>query len=117
MFQLLKEESESLRSQTVIIKRGQHMKYMPYAFIELGITMLSSVLNSERAIQVNVQIIWAFTRIRNLVADHVDQRKAIQSYERRLNTHDQQIQVAFATLKDLFQPKPVQPEPEQMLIK
>jgi hypothetical protein len=112
MFQLLKVEAESLRSQTVILKRGQHLKYLPYAFTEQGVAMLSSVLNSERAIQVNVQIMRAFVRIRNLVADHADLRKTIQLMERRLNTHDQQIQVAFAALKSLLQPKA--PELEQI---
>jgi hypothetical protein len=71
--------------------------------------MLSGVLNSPRAIQVNIQIMRAFTRIRNLVADNADLRKAIQQIERRLNTHDQQIQVAFASLKGLFQAKPAEP--------
>jgi hypothetical protein len=112
MFQLSKEEAESLRSQTVILKRGQHLKYLPYVFTEQGVAMLSSVLNSERAIQVNVQIMRAFVRIRNLVADHADLRKTIQLMERRLNTHDQQIQVAFAALKSLLQPKT--PEAEQL---
>lgn len=98
----------------MILKRGQHLKYLPYAFTEQGVAMLSSVLNSERAIQVNVQIMRAFVRIRNLVADNADLRKAIQQIERRLNTHDQQIQVAFAALKGLLQGKillSVQPNP------
>ena len=63
MFQLTKEEFNSLRSQIVTLKRGQHRKYLPYVFTEQGVAMLSSVLNSERAIQVNIAIIimdWIF---------------------------------------------------------
>jgi hypothetical protein len=112
MFQLSKEEEEISRSQSVTLKQGLNIKYLPYAFTENGVAMLSSVLSSEKAVQINIQIMRAFTRIRNLVADHADLRKAIQQIERRLNTHDQQIQVAFAALKGLLQPK--MPGPEQI---
>lgn len=57
MFRLNKSESDSLRSQNVILKRGAHLKYLPYAFTEYGVAMLSGVLNSDRAIQVNIRII------------------------------------------------------------
>jgi succinate dehydrogenase/fumarate reductase-like Fe-S protein len=59
--------------------------------MELGVAMLSSVLNSKRAVMVNIQIMRAFVRVRNLVADYTDFRKAIQNIERRLGTHDQRI--------------------------
>jgi hypothetical protein len=109
MFQLSKDENDSLRSQNVILKRGQHLKYLPNAFTEQGVAMLSSVLNSERAIQVNVQIMRAFVRIRNLVADNSEIRKAIVNIEKRLNVHDRQIQIAFDALKSLLQPSPTLP--------
>ena len=65
MFQLNQEESAELsRSQFVILKKGQNIKYLPYAFTENGVAMLSSVLNSERAITVNIQIMRTFTKLR-----------------------------------------------------
>ena len=62
MFELTKEENLSLRSQNVTLKRGRHSKYLPFAFTEQGVAMLSTVLNSERAIEVNIQIIRIFTK-------------------------------------------------------
>ncbi len=69
--------------------------------------MLSSVLNSERAVTINIQIMRALVRIRNLVADNSEVRKAIVNIEKRLNIHDRQIQIAFDALESLFQSKPV----------
>jgi len=70
MFQLTKEEANSLRFQFGSLKRGQHSKYIPFAFTEHGILMLSSVLNSERAIQVNILIMRAFTKLREILLSH-----------------------------------------------
>jgi ORF6N domain len=80
MFQLTAAEWAALRSQTVILKpgRGQHRKYLPYAFTEQGVAMLSSVLNSERAITVNIEIMRAFVRIRELLAS--DNALALKYY-------------------------------------
>jgi phage regulator Rha-like protein len=103
-FQLSMEEAQGSRSQIVTLKRGQNIKYLPYAFTENGVAMLSSVLNSERAIQVNIQIMRAFTRMRNLMTENKDLLKVIQNIERRLDVHDRQIQVAFAALKSILQP-------------
>lgn len=113
MFQLSKEELENLIFQFGRSSWGG-LRKLPYAFTENGVAMLSGVLNSPRAIQVNIQIMRAFTRMRNLVADNSDLRKTIQNIERRLDSHDQQIQVAFAALKSILQPKPIQPPPEQI---
>ena len=66
MFELTEDENQALRSQNVILKRGQHSKYLPFAFTEQGVSMLSSVLNSERAIQVNILIMRAFKNITHL---------------------------------------------------
>lgn len=77
MFELLKEELRRfLRSQSVTLKapRGQHYKYLPYAFTENGVAMLSTVLNSSRAIEVNIQIMRTFTKIRELLSTHADLR-------------------------------------------
>ena len=88
MFELTKEESQSLRFHfgTLKLKRGEHSKYLPYAFTEQGVAMLSSVLNSERAILVNIQIMRAFTRLRRILASHEDLRKKIEE-------HDTQIKI------------------------
>jgi hypothetical protein len=114
MFQLTIDEAESSRSQIVTLKRGKNIKYLPFAFTEQGVAMLSSVLNSERAVKINIQIMRAFVRIRNLVADNSEIRKAITNIEKRLNIHDRQIQIAFDALKGLFQPTP---EPKGKTIK
>lgn len=110
MFQLTNEEALSLSSfQIGILKRGKNIKYLPYVFAEQGVAMLSGVLNSDRAVMVNIQIMRAFVRMRNLVADNSGVRKAIVEIEKRLNIHDRQIQIAFDALKSLFQSKPALP--------
>jgi len=110
MFQLNIEEAESSRSQIVTLKRGRNIKYLPFAFTEQGVAMLSSVLNSERAVKINIQIIRAFVKLRNVVSDNSEIKKAITNIEKRLNIHDRQIQIAFKALKSLFHPKPELPE-------
>jgi hypothetical protein len=109
MFEMSKDEYETLRCQFGTLRWGEHAKYLPYAFTEQGVAMLSSVINSKRAILVNIQIMRAFVRIRNLVADNSEVRKAIVNIEKRLNVHDRQIQIAFDALKSLLQPVPVLP--------
>src|SRR5262245_53584074 len=69
MFQLSKEEYELLRSQIVVSKKGRGgRRYLPYAFTEQGVAMLSSILRSERAVQVNIELMRAFVRLRELMA-------------------------------------------------
>lgn len=78
MFQLTREEyNELLRCQIGTLKRGQHSKYLPYAFTEHGILMLSSILNSERAIQVNIQIMRTFAKLREMLVTHKDLQKKL----------------------------------------
>lgn len=78
MFQLVEQEYKSLRSQNETLKRGQHKKYLPYVFTEQGVAMLSSVLKSKRAIEMNIAIIRAFVQMRQLIdsnrelADRID---------------------------------------------
>lgn len=105
MFELSKDEFEILRRQFGTSSWGGE-RYLPIAFTEQGVAMLSSVLNSKSAIQVNIQIMRAFVRMRNLVAENSELRKAIVNIEKRLDVHDRQIQIAFAALKSLLQPKP-----------
>jgi hypothetical protein len=110
MFQLTEEEWQSLRSQFVILKtgRGQHSKFLPFAFTEQGVAMLSSVLNSETAIRVNIQIIRVFTRMRQMLLTHKDILLQLEKVERKLTGHDEDIQLIFKYLKQLLNP-PQQP--------
>jgi ORF6N domain len=90
MFQLAVEESASLRSQSGALKigRGRHRKYAPYVFTEQGVAMLSSVLNSERAVQVNVEIMRAFVRLRETISTHKDLARQFIALESR---YDRQL--------------------------
>ncbi|MFH1683282.1 MAG: ORF6N domain-containing protein [Candidatus Margulisiibacteriota bacterium] len=109
MFQLTNEEYHSLRFQFGILKRGKHSKYLPHVFTEQGIAMLSSVLNSERAIQVNIQIMRAFIKFRQILATHQDLRKKIEIMERK---YDRQFSVVFRAIKSLLQP--IDPKKKQI---
>jgi hypothetical protein len=102
MFQLTKNEYDSLRSQIAILKRGKHSKYSPYAFTEQGVAMLSSVLNSETAIQVNIQIIRLFTKMKQLILDNKDLWMKIKKIEQHLLKNDEEIKTVFAYLKKLL---------------
>ena len=104
MFQLTKEEYNRLRSQFVTLKRGQHVKYLPYAFTEHGILMLSSVLNSERADKVNMLIIDTFVKLRELKFIHKDIVQHLEQVQNKLAEHDNQIIVIFEYLKHLKKP-------------
>ena len=83
MFELTRKENQSLRSQNVTLKRGQHSKYLPFAFTEQGVAMLSSVPNTERAIDVNIEIMRAFVRLRQMLALHKDLERKLVALERR----------------------------------
>ena len=101
MFQLTKDEYDRLRSQNVTLKRGQHAKYLPYAFTEHGILMLSSILNSERADKVNMLIIDTFVKLRELMFMHKDVIHQLEQVQTKLTEHDNQIMVIFEYLKQL----------------
>ena len=81
MFQLKQEEYESLRFHFGILKRGQHSKYLPCAFTEQGVAMLSSVLNSSRAIEVNILIMRAFVRLRGMMSSHKELLRKLEEME------------------------------------
>jgi len=83
MFQLQKEEYESLRSHFGTLKRGEHSKYLPYAFTEQGVAMLSSVLNSDRAIEVNVQIMLTFVKLREMLSTHKDLARKLADMKKK----------------------------------
>lgn len=83
------------------LKRGQNIKYLPYAFTENGVAMLSSVLNSERAIAVNVQIMRTFTKLREMLTTHRELRQKIEEMEKK---YDYQFKVVFDAIKQLIEP-------------
>ena len=103
MFQLTEDETDRLRSQTVTLKkgRGQHRKYLPYAFTEQGVAMLSSVLKSPRAIQVNIEIMRAFVSLRQLVTSNADLARKLNALERK---YDGQFKIVFAAIRELTEP-------------
>jgi hypothetical protein len=108
MFQLSKEEVDFLRSQIVTLKkgRGQHSKYLPYAFTEQGVAMLSSVLRSQRAIQVNIEIMRTFIRLRQMLASHVELARKLDALEKK---YDAQFKQVFEAIRRLMAP----PEPKR----
>jgi ORF6N domain len=102
MFQLTREEVRSLRSQIATSKQGRGgRRYTPLVFTEQGISMLSTVLNSERAIQVNIEIMRAFVRLREMIATHKDLARKLEALERR---YDAQFKVVFDAIRELMAP-------------
>lgn len=85
MFELSHEEHNSLRSQFVILKRGQHSKYPPFAFTEHGVSILSSVLNSDRAIQINIEIMRAFSKYRALLLESKELNSEIKRLDSKID--------------------------------
>ncbi|MCC6758600.1 MAG: ORF6N domain-containing protein [Candidatus Omnitrophica bacterium] len=105
MFQLTLEEAKILRSQIATSSWGGP-RYLPHAFTEQGIAMLSSVLNSERAIAVNIAIIRAFVQLRQLMATHHDLAKKINDLDRQYKDHDQKIVMIYEAIRKLMTPSP-----------
>jgi len=101
MFQLSKNEYDSLRFQFGILKKGQHSKYLPQVFTQDGVAMLSRVLNSQKAIQVNIQIMRTFTKLREMMLSHKDLQKKIESMESK---YDYQFKIVFDAIKQLLKP-------------
>ena len=101
MFQLTEREWADLKSQSVIPSPWGGRRTAPYAFTELGVAMLSSVLNSERAIQANILIMRAFTQLRTMLASHADLARKLESLECK---YDGQFRVVFEAIRDLMTP-------------
>jgi len=101
MFELQKEEYESLRSHFGTLKRGEHSKYLPYAFTEQGVAMLSSVLNSERAVKVNIEIMRTFVKLREMLSTHKDLARKLADMEKK---YDTQFKVVFDAIRQLMKP-------------
>jgi len=105
MFQLSKEEYKNLIFQNGISSWGGR-RYLPYAFTEQGVAMLSSVLNSKRAIHVNIAIMRAFVKLRELLLTHKDLALKLEELERKYQLHETDIQVIFEAIKKLLEPPP-----------
>ncbi len=107
MFQLNAKEYQSLKSQIVISSWGGARRARPYAFTEQGVAMLSSVLRSKRAIQVNVAIMRAFVKLRELLESNEEFNRKFTAVIHRLATHEKYFKVVFDELKKLMnQPTP-----------
>ena len=105
LIQITSEEFESLRCHFGTSKRGG-IRYLPYAFTENGVAMLSSILNSKRAIQVNIQIMRAFTMLREILGTHEELRRKLEDMEKK---YDSQFKVVFEAIKHLMAP-PAKPK-------
>ena len=111
MFQLTVKEYENLMSHFATSSWGGRRK-MPFAFTEHGVLMLSSVLSSKRAVQVNIQIMRIYAKLRGIVIDQKDILIKLEQMERTVDKHDQDIKVVFAYLRELLNPKS---EPERRI--
>jgi phage regulator Rha-like protein len=109
MLELTEEEYQVLRCQIGTLKRGQHSKYLPLCFTEQGVAMLSTVLNSNRAIQVNIQIMRVFVKLKEILIAHKDLSRKIEDLERKFQEkfkeHDQRFLLVFNAIKDLLSDK------------
>lgn len=103
MFEMDQEELENWRSHFVTSKEDtMGLRYAPFCFTEQGVTMLSCILNSERAIAVNIQIIRIFSRLREMVLTHTDILLQLEKIERKISEHDKDIGMIFKALKQLL---------------
>ena len=108
MFQLTKEEILNLKSHFAISSWGGVRK-LPRVFTQEGVAMLSSVLNSERAIMVNIQIMRAFTQLRRMLLTNKDLKRKIEAMEKK---YDKQFAMVFQAIKELLEPPPVKEKPQ-----
>ncbi|HAZ09972.1 MAG TPA: DNA-binding protein [Candidatus Omnitrophica bacterium] len=108
MFQLTKAEKDELVAICGRFNTMKHSTVLPYAFTEQGVAMLSGVLNSDRAIMVNIQIMRAFTQLRRMLLTNKDLRHKIEEMERK---YDKQFAMVFQVIKQLLEPQPVKPKP------
>jgi len=106
MFQLSENEYSSLTSQFVMSKTGRGgRRVLPFAFTEHGVLMLSSVLNSDRAIQVNIQVMRIFTKIRRMLLDNTELRLEIEKIKSKIDNQDKNMEIVFRYLDELVDKK------------
>ena len=107
MFQLTLDEAQAVtgsRFQIGILKKGQNIKYLPHVFTQEGVSMLSSVLRSPRAVQVNIAIMRVFVRLREVLALHKDLAQKLAQLERKIEGHDASIRTLFDAIRQLMTP-------------
>jgi len=111
MFQLTGEEFDSLRSQIVILEtgRGRHRKYVPRVFTEQGVAMLSGVLNSPRAVRVNIEIMRVFVRLRRALVSNRELAEKLAELEQKVAVNDESIRAIFDAIRRLIE-EPVSPK-------
>ena len=107
IFQLTKEEKAELVANCDRFLMLRHATTLPYAFTEHGAVMLACILNSEKAILANIQIVRVFTAIRELAFHNKDMLLKIEQIEQKIGIHDKEIAVIFTTLKKMLEPKPI----------
>ena len=106
MFQLDPDEAAAMRSQSVIASK-RNVRYRPYVFTEQGVAMLSSVLRSKRAVQMNIVIMRAFVKLREVLATHKDLARTIEDISRKQQEHGEKINTIIETINQLLLPEPV----------
>ena len=117
MFQLIPEELTSLRSQFATLKegRGQHRKYLPYAFTEHGAIMAATILNSPRAVEMSVYVVRAFVQLRELLSSNRELARRFAQLETRLDKklteHDRAIGAILSAIRELMNPPPPKRRP------
>jgi len=104
MFQLNNHEIDSMVSQNAIPSRKHLGGYSPYVFTEQGVAMLATVLNSERAIQVNIAIMRAFVKLREILSTHKELAHKLSQLERKIEKHDEEIKLIFDAIRQLMAP-------------
>ncbi len=110
MFQLTEEEKEEVVAKCDHLKTLKYSPVLPYVFTEYGAVMLAGVLNSDRAIEVNIQIVRIFTQMREMLITNVEILLKLEQLERKTTRHDEEIQIIFKYLKQLLNP-PQEPRP------
>jgi phage regulator Rha-like protein len=110
MFRLTEEEWQCLRSQIVILDtgRGKYSKYLPFVFTEHGVTMLASVLKSQKAVQMNIAIVRAFIALRQYAMNYKELAEQINELRDKTGTHDAQLNQIYAAIENLLKDKAVQ---------
>ena len=114
MFRLNENEYENLKSQFATSRHGGKRK-LPLVFTEHGVLMLSSVLNSKQAIQVNIQVMRVFTRIRQMLADNTEIRLEVEKIKNKLDNQDKNMEIVFRYLDELLE-KQEKPTPQRKRI-
>lgn len=104
MFRLTRQEADGSRSQIATLKRGQNIKYLPLAFTEQGVAMLSSVLRSDRAVRVNIEIMRAFVRLREMVSAHKELAAKLAELEGRIDSRDAEVRNMFDAIREWMAP-------------